>query len=86
METVWIITFDEVCDFEAYDHNPLVFRDEAEARKELEVYKKSLQEDYKEDIEEEYVVYYEDKNSAEVYGDEYAREHYRIRLSCASLR
>ena len=86
MEKVWIITIDEVYDFDNYEHAPIAYRNEKDAREALQVFKDGMKEDYAEDIEDGYVTYDEDEFWAEVYGDEYAREHYTVRLSCVDLQ
>ena len=86
MEKIWIITIDEVCDYENFLNAPRAYRNEKDAREALQTFKKGLQEDYAEDIEDGYIFYDEHDNSAEVYGDDYSREHYTVILHCVDLQ
>jgi len=86
MEKIWIITIDEVCDYENFRNAPMAYRNEKDARETLKTIKKRLQEDYAEDIEDGYVCYEEHDNSVEVYGDDYSREHYTAMLTCVDLQ
>ena len=86
MEKIWILTIDEVCDYENFLNAPRAYRNEKDAREALQSFKKGLREDYAEDIEDGYVTYEEGAAWAEVYGDEYSREHYTVRLFCVDLQ
>lgn len=83
---IWIITIEDVCDYASYYHAPLAFSKEEDARTQLDVFKKSIQTDYKTEIGNGWV--YEDgDNSAEVYKDGYyGEEHYSVVLKEIELK
>jgi len=86
MEKIWIITVDEVIDYEDSQIPPVAFKNESDARKEFERLKNEIKEEYAEDIEEEYVSCNEDENWIDIYGDSYAEEHYFAKLYCVELQ
>lgn len=86
MEKIWIITIEEVRDFESFQNSPIAYRNEEDARKALKVFKNRIQEYYAEEIEEEGWIYEERDFWAEVYNEDYSRDHYLVKLTCVDLQ
>lgn len=77
MKKVYIITIDEVYDFENFLHDPMVFADEQKAREEFERIKANAKEEYKDKYEE----VEEGDTYFEMYAEGYFSEgHYAVHL------
>lgn len=86
MKKIWVITFDEVSDFENFRNCPCAFEKEEDARKALAQYKKSIKEDYAEELEDGWE-YDERDYWVEVWNSvSYARDHFAVLLSCVDLQ
>lgn len=83
MKQIYIITIDEVFDFEGFAHTPQAFSNEADARKEFDrIVANGKEMAEKEDYE--YDLY---RDSASFYKDgEWAQYHFDVKLHCASLQ
>lgn len=86
MEKIWVITIDEVSDYENFQNCPFAYRNEEDARKALQRFKDSIKEDYAEEIEDGGWTYQEGEYWVEVYADYYAQDHYFVKLSCVDLQ
>ena len=85
MVKIWIISFDEVSDGDCSHNAPLAFRDKEKAMEMLKTYKEALKNDYSRELDEGYYFYDEGEYIAEVYGEEYSRDHFTVMLNCVSL-
>lgn len=84
---IWVITIDEVYDYENFKHTPIAFSKEAEARKELDTFRKGIKTDYKSELEEDHWLYEDGEDYCEVYEDGcYAQNHYSVRLNEVELK
>lgn len=86
MEKVWIITIDEVCDYEKFYQSPMAFKNEDAARKMLARFKEDVKTDYADELKEGWV-YKDGQNFCEVYNDGwYSQDHYRAELHEIELK
>lgn len=85
MEKIWIITIDEVSDYDNFQNSPIAYRNEADARKALREFKDSIKEVYAGELEDGWT-YEENENWVEVYADSYSQDHYLVKLTCVDLQ
>ena len=79
-KTIWIITIDEVCDYEEFGQRPQAFEKEEDARAMLERFKKDIKSDYADELNDGWA-YDEGRNFVEVYNDGwYSQDHYSVHL------
>ena len=86
MDKIWIITIEDICDYESFHTNPIAFRDEKAAEEHFQALKDGMQADYSQELAEEDYTYEDNGWYAEVYSEDYARDHYRVTLSCVELQ
>ena len=86
-EKVFIITIDEVYDFERFNHNPRAFKTEEGARKAFEDLKKEARENYKDELSDDtYWTVEEYTDSFEIYEDgRFAENHFTASLTSLFL-
>lgn len=81
MEKVWIITIDEVVDYENFGQRPQAFEKEEDARAMMERFKADIKEDYAKELEEGWV-FEAGRNYCEVYDEGwYSQNHYKVSLN-----
>ena len=86
MKKIWVITIDEVSDYESFRCCPIAYEKEEDARKALDRFRKSIKEDYADELADGWD-YDERVNWVEVYNpDNYAMDHYTVMLNCVALQ
>ena len=79
---IWVITYDEVCDFENFPQRPIAFKDESEARKMMERIKEDILSDYADNLQDDDWVFDESADCLEVYEDgRYSENHFSAVLN-----
>ena len=83
---IWVITIDEVYDYENFPHDPIAFSNEKDAKEQLDTFRQGLKKDYESELESNWL--YEDgERYCEVYEDGcYGTNHYSVRLSEIELK
>lgn len=89
MEKVWVVTIEEVCEFESRYTAPSVFRKEEDARAYFEKMKAEFRAEYVVDFDDEWeqnIFETEKYTEVEIYSDRsYASDHCIIRISKVDL-
>lgn len=89
MEKVWVVTIEEVCEFESRYTAPSVFRKEEDARAYFEKMKAEFRAEYAVDFDDEWeqnIFETEKYTEVEIYSDRsYASDHCIIRISKVDL-
>lgn len=90
MEKIWVVTIEEVCEFESRYTSPSVFRKEEDARMYFEKMKAEFRSEYEVDFEGEWeqnIFETEQRTEVEIYSERsYASDHCIIRLSKVDLK